>query len=503
LNNRKRKRLQAPYIWAFTTYFAEGFPYTVIRIISSVFFRDMRVSLEAIGLTSLFGLPWVLKFLWGPQIDQYGTKRRWMLTMQFLLVVMVIAVALLSPLPQGIRIIAILFFIGSFVAATHDMAIDGYYMEALDRKGQAKFVGYRVMAYRISMMTGTGVIVTIGATTDWLVAFLAAGALLSILFIYHLFLLPEPEKEEIPIRNFFRAFLKLRLIIVIVSVAFIIIVLRSIFALEWYQQLNYHLPILDRIRFAGWVGIGLLVALFLLAIFKDRIKGIFLRDKDSFYSRAFMAYMDREKIGAALAFIILMRTGESMLASMASPFMVDLGIKVHYGWISGGVGLPFSIIGAMVGGWMISRYTLKKTIWPFLLAQNLTNIIYMLLALKLNRFVILNTGAEMLTPLGSLNLLLVASVHAFDQFAGGLGTSVLVTYLMRTCLSEFKAAHFAIGTGLMNISGVLSGVMSGFLAGWLGYGYFFGISFLASIPGMLLIFFVPFLDSDNESRVSR
>jgi PAT family beta-lactamase induction signal transducer AmpG len=127
----------------------------------------------------------------------------------------------------------------------------------------------------------------------------------------------------------------------------------------------------------------------------------------------------------------------------------------------------------------------------------------MLLALKLNRFVILNTGAEMLTPLGSLNLLLVASVHAFDQFAGGLGTSVLVTYLMRTCLSEFKAAHFAIGTGLMNISGVLSGVMSGFLAGWLGYGYFFGISFLASIPGMLLIFFVPFLDSDNESRVSR
>ncbi len=495
---QKRKLLQAPYIWAFTTYFAEGFPYTVIRIISSVFFRDMRVSLEAIGLTSLFGLPWVLKFLWGPQIDQYGTKRRWMLTMQFLLVVMVIAVALLSPLPQGIRIIAILFFIGSFVAATHDMAIDGYYMEALDRKGQAKFVGYRVMAYRISMMTGTGVIVTIGATTNWLVAFLAAGALLSIFFIYHLFLLPEVEKEKIPIRDFFRAFLKLRLIIVIVSLAFIIIVLRSILALEWYQQLKYHLPILERIRFAGWIGIGLLVALILLAIFKDRIKGIFLRDKDSFYSRAFMAYMDREKIGAALAFIILMRTGESMLASMASPFMVDLGIKVHYGWISGGVGLPFSIIGAMVGGWMISRYTLKKTIWPFLLAQNLTNIIYMLLALKLNQFVILNTGAEILTPLGSLNLLLVASVHAFDQFAGGLGTSVLVTYLMRTCLSEFKAAHFAIGTGLMNISGVLSGVMSGFLASWLGYGYFFGISFLASIPGMLLIFFVPFLETDNS-----
>jgi PAT family beta-lactamase induction signal transducer AmpG len=69
---------------------------------------------------------------------------------------------------------------------------------------------------------------------------------------------------------------------------------------------------------------------------------------------------------------------------------------------------------------------------------------------------------------------------------------------MRTCLAEFKAAHFAIGTGLMNISGVLSGVLSGFLAGWLGYGVFFGISFLASIPGMLLIFFIPFLEPSQK-----
>ncbi|MCP4667610.1 MAG: AmpG family muropeptide MFS transporter, partial [Deltaproteobacteria bacterium] len=138
-----------------------------------------------------------------------------------------------------------------------------------------------------------------------------------------------------------------------------------------------------------------------------------------------------------------------------------------------------------------------KTILPFLLAQNVTNLIYMLLALALDPYVMLNTGAEHVTPIGPFNLFLVASVHAFDQFAGGLGTSVLVTFLMRTCLPQFKAAHFAIGTGLMNISGVLSGVISGFLAQWLGYGYFFGISFLASIPGMALVFFVPFLESER------
>jgi len=495
LNNKKKNILKAPHVWAFTTYFAEGFPYTIIRIISSVFFRDMRVSLEAIGLTSLFGLPWVLKFLWGPQIDQFGTKRRWMLSMQFLLVIMVIAVAFLSPIPGGIKIIAFLFFIGSFVAATHDMAIDGYYMEALDKKGQAKFVGYRVMAYRIAMMTGTGIIVTIGATTNWFVGYMSAGGMLSLLFIYHIFFLPAVEKEKIPIWNLLKNFVRLKPFLTFVCLVAAVIFLRWIFSLGWYQP--DQVPILNKIRFSGWVAIGLLIALILLALFKDRIKLVLLRDRDSFYSKAFIAYMDREKIGVALSFIILMRTGESMLASMASPFIVDLGIKVHYGWISGGVGLPFSIIGAMIGGWMISKYTLRMTIWPFLLAQNLTNVIYMVLALYLNNYVILNTGADALTPIGNFNLSLVASVHAFDQFAGGLGTSVLVTYLMRTCLSNFKAAHFAIGTGLMNISGVLSGVVSGFLAQWLGYGFFFGISFLLSIPGMMLIPFIPFLESDK------
>ena len=190
-NPKKKNILQTPHVWAFTTYFAEGFPYTIIRIISSVFFRDMKISLEAIGLTSLFGLPWVLKFLWGPQIDEFATKRKWMLFMQFLLLVIVCVVAIMAPLPDGVRIIAVLFFVGSFIAATHDMAIDGYYMEALDDKGQAKFVGYRVMAYRISMMTGTGIIVTIGTMTIWRMGFFSAAAFLGILFVYHFFLLPS------------------------------------------------------------------------------------------------------------------------------------------------------------------------------------------------------------------------------------------------------------------------------------------------------------------------
>jgi PAT family beta-lactamase induction signal transducer AmpG len=484
-------------VWAFTTYFAEGFPYTIIRIVSSVFFRDMKVSLEAIGLTSLFGIPWVIKFLWGPQVDEYATKRRWMLSLQFLLGLTAIGVAFLTSAPSGIKIIAVLLFIGSFIAATNDIAIDGYYMEALDEASQAKFVGYRVMAYRIAMMTGTGVIVTLGATRGWFASYLVSAVLLFLLALYHFTFLPRVEKEKKSIRELLKLILEGKFLVI-----FVIVVLLSIGLFTFREEIRKAvagIPFLVKFSFSGWIGIGLLLVLILLASFRERIKGFLLGDGNSFYARAFIAYMDRERMVVVLAFIILMRTGESLLSSMVSPFMVDLGIKVHYGWISGGVGLPFSILGAMTGGWMISKYSLKKTIWPFLLAQNLTNLVYMALALYLSPYLALNTGAQQITPIGSTNLFLVALVHGFDQFAGGLGTSVLVTFLMRTCLPDFKAAHFATGTGLMNLSGVLAGVVSGFLAERLGYGYFFGISFLASIPGMALIPFVPFLGTKKRA----
>ena len=140
---------------------------------------------------------------------------------------------------------------------------------------------------------------------------------------------------------------------------------------------------------------------------------------------------------------------------------------------------------------MISRYTLKKVIWPFILAQNLTNLVYMALAWYLSDFIALNTGVEVPQSIGMVNLVLVAGVQGFDQFAGGLGTAVLMTYLMRICLDEFKAAHYAIGSGLMSVTGLFAGVLSGFLAGWLGYSWLFGISFLSSVPAMLIIPFLP------------
>ncbi|MBW1893517.1 MAG: MFS transporter [Deltaproteobacteria bacterium] len=490
-DTRKTNRLKSPYIWTFTTYFTEGFPYTIIRTISSLFLRDMNVRLESIGLTSLFGLPWILKFLWGPQVDRFSTKRSWMLYTQFLLSLMMMLAAFFAPFSWGITAIVILFFVGSIIAATHDIAIDGYYMEALDEDGQAKFVGYRVMAYRIAMMAGTGIIATIGTTVDWSTAFLSAGVIFGFFFLYHIFFLPKVENVAHSFKELFKSFLKPKIFTTASAIAIIVIGIRTLYVSEAYASLKAQYPVLKKVWFSHWVGALLFLSLLLVFLFRNKIKAIIMRDPDSFYAKAFATFADREKIGVILAFIIFLRTGEFMLTSMLSPFFVDLGIKVHYGWLSSFVGLPLSIIGAMLGGFCISKFSLKRVIWPFLLLQNLTNIIYMILAFHLSNFIEINTGVEVAQPIGALNLFWVAFVHGFDQLSGGLGTAVLMTFLMRICLKEFKAAHYAIGTGLMSISGVFAGVLSGFLVSWFGYGFFFGISFCISVPGMIVVFFIP------------
>lgn len=506
---KKTPWYQSSYIWAFSTYFTEGFPYAIIRSVSSVFFRDMKVSLESIGLVSMFGLPWTLKFLWGPWVDEFGTKRRWLLSMQGILTVIFALTALFVPLENSVQLIAALFLAGAFVAATHDIAIDGYYMEALDKEGQAKFVGYRTMAFRIAWMTGTGVIVTIGAKAGWFTAFLTSAVLFALFFIYHIFFLKEVETPRTPIRKLFIKIFQLKPFFSLTSVVIVVVGVRYFFQSRFFAGMKEQLPILAKFRFAHGVALLLLLTLLLVWAFHKKIRAAIVKDAESQYSKAFVYFMERKKVGLILAFIILLRIGEWTLANMVSPFIVDLGIKVHYGWLSAGVGLPASIVGAILGGWLISKYSLKAVMWPFILAQNFTNIIYMLVAMHLSKTVTLNqwvmsTIDEMIPwfsikriGIGVSDLGIVAFTHGFDQFAGGLGTAVLMTYLMRICHKEYKAAHYAIGTGLMNLSAPFAGVFAGIIAGWLGYAWLFGLSFIASVPAMLLIPFLPYMENNK------
>lgn len=156
---------RSPWWWVPTLYFAEGIPYVLVNVVSVVMFAKMGVSNARIALwTSILSLPWVVKPLWGPLVDLYWTKRKWVLLMQFLLAGSFAAVALAL---QG-KSEAIWWWgsvaalgIAAILSATHDIAADGYYMVALSERKQALFVGIRSTFYRVAMITGQGVLVII------------------------------------------------------------------------------------------------------------------------------------------------------------------------------------------------------------------------------------------------------------------------------------------------------------------------------------------------------
>ncbi len=499
-NSNSKNLLSHPLVWCFSTYFAEGFPYSIIRTVSSFFFRTMNVSLDSIGLTSFFGLPWVLKFFWAPHIDRFLTKKWWLYVTQGILAGLFLLCGLLIPFSWSVQAAAVIFMIGAFVAATHDIAIDGYYIVALNSDDQSRYVGFRVLAYRCALMTGSGIVATVGVKAGWMQAFLSAGALLGLLTLYHTVFLPECQNVQYPLRQFVRTFLNVKSIAAVGAVVLTVVTLRAAVDSAFYNQLKSSLPLFEQLNFPAWINIFLFGSLFFAALYRKRIAAVLMKNPQAYYARAFISYMEQEKIAVLIAFIILLRTGEILLSNMVSPFIVDCGLKEHFGWLTALVGLPSSIGGALLGGYLIYRYSLQKMIIPFLLLQNGTNLLYMWLGFDFQEIIASNVNSAEPVFMGIGNLVKFASVHGFDQFAGGLGTSVLMTFLMRMCKGEYKAAHYAIGSGLMNLSGIFAGALSGLMASRLGYGWFFGVSFLAAVPGMVLA--VPLIKILNLNRTN-
>lgn len=505
------------FVWAFSTYFAEGFPYSIVRQVSSVFFKDNGASLQAIGLTSLYGLPWVLKFLWAPFVDEFSTKRNWLLLTEICLTGILLLVTLVSALPNPLTLVAFLFLVTALISATHDISIDGFYLENMNRDEQAKYVGFQAMSYRIALIVGGGGIVLVSGLTDWWAAFLLSAIILGGLLAFHSFYLPNIEKERKKASELLLYFKNPRIwlgIMVIGASAFIIHYL-------WQKEMTSNpsgIPAtyFKKIGFPGLVVICLFIILIILAANLKRIKQK-LYSSQSFYALAFVDYLDQPKIAIILSFIVLYRTGESFLLNMLYPFLRDIGIsRTQYGIAYGTFGIIASITGGLLGGKLISKYTLKKVIWPLVLSQNILNLFYMFIAFNYqdtlaNRTLLKFNAAGHLSQLFSFNFspllefhqnlfalsaeranaVVVAILVVIEAFGAGLGTAAFMVFIMRTCKPKYKAAHMSIATSIMGISATMAGVFSGFLASWIGFTLFFGFTFLATIPSMLLIPFLP------------
>ncbi|MCC5919618.1 MAG: MFS transporter [Cyclobacteriaceae bacterium] len=158
----KKKESNRAWWWVPSLYFTEGLPYILVISVSVILYKNLGVSNSDIGLyTSLLYLPWVIKPLWSPIVDMLSTKRRWFFVMQILIAAAFLLIAFSLVTDHYFYLSLALFWMVAFASATNDIASDGYYMIGLSEKDQSFFLGIRSLFYRLSMITGQGLIVVI------------------------------------------------------------------------------------------------------------------------------------------------------------------------------------------------------------------------------------------------------------------------------------------------------------------------------------------------------
>ena len=160
------------------------------------------------------------------------------------------------------------------------------------------------------------------------------------------------------------------------------------------------------------------------------------------------------------------------------PFWVDYGkaiwptdddLMFQIGLFPTTFGIVLSVIGALMGGAFISRYGIFHGVWFLGLLQAVSNLGYALVYwLNLGRFGLY--GASM-----------------FESLSGGLGTAAFLAFLMNVCDKEHATVQYAFLSSIFSLTGRLIGGFSGLGAERYGYGNYFAITFVLSLPAYALL----------------
>jgi PAT family beta-lactamase induction signal transducer AmpG len=164
-------------------YLAQGLPYGFFTQALPVLLRKQGLALPLIGLANLLMIPWALKFLWAPILDnvrapRLGKRRAAIIPLQLACAAVLAGLALAAS-PSAVWPLCIGVLLVNFCAATQDIATDGLAVEILEASERGLGNGLQVGGYRVGMVIGGGAMLWVFGKAGWTVAFLAmAGALL-------------------------------------------------------------------------------------------------------------------------------------------------------------------------------------------------------------------------------------------------------------------------------------------------------------------------------------
>ncbi len=175
-----------------------------------------------------------------------------------------------------------------------------------------------------------------------------------------------------------------------------------------------------------------------------------------------------------LLFVVLFKLPERLVAIQATPFMRHLQIRLEtIGWVVNGVGIGATIAGAIVGGAIVARLGLRRSLWVVGVLGAASNLGFYLLA-------VIGPRAAVYVP-----------AIGVEAFCNGMVTAAFVAFLMGQCDHRYSAFQYALLSGLMRLTDTLFGRPSGAFADRHGWTAFFLLSVAAILPGLALLPWVP------------
>jgi MFS transporter, PAT family, beta-lactamase induction signal transducer AmpG len=193
-------------------------------------------------------------------------------------------------------------------------------------------------------------------------------------------------------------------------------------------------------------------------------------------------FFKKPGIWFAIVFIILFRAGEGQIQSVGPLFLRDARAVGGLGLSTDQIGVVYGtwatvafVGGSIVGGYFTSWLGLRRSMVWLVIAMNLPNLVYWWLS----------TARP--TDMG-----LIATGLSIEMFGYGFGFVGIILFIMQVVAKgRFTTAHYALGTGVMQVGFILSGAWSGEIQTWLGYQHFFLWVLACALPVLALSFFLP------------
>ena len=488
--------------------FASGLPLALTGQSLQAWMTFDGLDIATIGFLSLVGLPYTFKFLWAPLMDRFdlpwlGRRRGWRVLTQLGLAGLLWLLSHGSP-AGALHIFALLALAVAFASASQDVVIDAYRTDLLPAAERGFGASVAVLGYRLAMIVSGGIAFiwtdpgqAVGGVAAWtwpevyrVMALLMVGA--ALVSATALPKVPRPAMPPTLARHDLIGFVA---VVAAVGVGYLLTwqvfaPLAQLALAPWLEATA--LPANLRQRWADLVALllGLGVTLPLAAWAARRARFHTLLD-------GLHSYFSQAGAWGFLAFIVLYKLGDAFAGALMTPFLLTgMGYSpAEVGVVNKVLGLWLTIGGALVGGLLMLKLGLWRSLMAFGIFQLLSNLGFWWLAvngrgalpgLELPAFDWGFVSLAQATPVDGGLLMVIA----FENISGGMGTAAFVAFLMSLCNQRFTATHFALLSAFAAVGRVWVGPMAGVLAQSIGWPLFFIVTTVAAAPALLLLWWL-------------